>query len=49
MPKQMPTRVIKVDRNARVNVQYGDGSVKRDVKFKNVENDVMSGRALLID
>ncbi len=49
MPKQMPNRVVKVDRNARVNVQYADGSVKRDIKFKTVENDVMSGRAMLID
>ena len=49
MPRQMPTRVVKVDRNARVNVQYADGSVKRDIKFKTVENDLMSGRAMLID
>ena len=49
MPRQMPTRVVKVDRNARVNVQYADGSVKRDIKFKTVENDVLTGRATLID
>ena len=48
-PRQEPTRVMKVDRNARVNVQYADGSVKRDVKFKTVENDVLSGKAMLID
>ena len=35
--------------NARVNVQYADGSVKRDVKFKTVENDVVSGKAMLIE
>jgi preprotein translocase subunit SecA len=49
MQRQEPLRVAKLDRNARVNVQYVDGSVKRDVKFKNVENDVMSGKAMLID
>ncbi len=49
MPPQAPTRVVKVDRNARVSVQYADGSVKRDVKFKTVENDVVSGKAMLIE
>ena len=48
-PRQMPARVAKLDRNARVNVQYADGSVKRDVKFKTVENDVESGKAMLIE
>jgi preprotein translocase subunit SecA len=48
-PRQMPARVAKMDRNARVNVQYADGSVKRDVKFKTVENDVESGKAMLIE
>ncbi|GAB4015124.1 preprotein translocase subunit SecA [Spirosoma koreense] len=47
--RQAPARVVKLDRNARVNVQYADGSVKRDVKFKTVENDVVSGKAMLIE
>ena len=47
--RQAPARVAKQDRNARVNVQYADGSVKRDVKFKTVENDVISGKAMLIE
>ncbi|GAB4007685.1 preprotein translocase subunit SecA [Spirosoma migulaei] len=47
--RQAPVRVAKLDRNARVNVQYGDGSVKRDVKYKTVENDILSGKAMLID
>jgi preprotein translocase subunit SecA len=47
--RQAPLRVAKLDRNARVNVQYPDGSVKRDVKFKTVENDVVSGKAMLIE
>ncbi|QHW00506.1 preprotein translocase subunit SecA [Spirosoma endbachense] len=48
-PPRQPARVAKLDRNARVNVQYADGSVKRDVKFKTVENDVVSGKAMLIE
>ena len=47
--RQVPVRVAKLDRNARVSVQYIDGSVKRDVKFKTVENDVVSGKAMLIE
>jgi preprotein translocase subunit SecA len=49
MPPRQPVRVAKLDRNARVTVQYADGSVKRDVKFKTVENDVASGKAMLIE
>lgn len=47
--RQAPIRVAKLDRNARVSVQYPDGSVKRDVKYKTVENDVVSGKAMLIE
>ena len=47
--RQAPVRVVKLDRNARVNVRYADGSEKRDVKFKTVENDVVSGKAMLIE
>ncbi|GAB2597680.1 preprotein translocase subunit SecA [Spirosoma areae] len=48
MSRQAPVRVAKLDRNARVNVQYADGSVKRDVKYKTVENDIMAGKAVLV-
>ena len=49
-PKQEPIRTIKVaNRNEKVSVQYADGSVKRDVKYKTVENDVVAGKAVLID
>ncbi|RRB04603.1 preprotein translocase subunit SecA [Larkinella rosea] len=48
--KQAPVRVIKVaNRNEKVSVQYMDGTIKRDVKYKVVENDVQSGKAVLID
>ncbi len=49
MPRQEPMRAAKVDRNARVSVQYTDGSVKRDVKYKTIENDLMSGKAMLVE
>ncbi len=37
------------NRNDRVSVQYKDGSVKRDVKYKHVEEDVINGNAVLVD
>ncbi|MBC7572593.1 MAG: preprotein translocase subunit SecA [Spirosoma sp.] len=49
MPRQEPIRAVKVDRNARVSVQYTDGSVKRDVKYKTIENDLISGKAMLVE
>lgn len=36
-------------RNDRVSVRYPDGSTKEGVKFKTVEEDVMTGRCVLID
>jgi preprotein translocase subunit SecA len=36
-------------RNDRVKVQYTDGTVVEDVKFKSVENDVNNGKAVVID
>ena len=48
-PKQQPIRAERLpDRNAHVSVQYSDGRIERDVKFKKVEQDVLSGRAVLI-
>lgn len=45
-----PARNQKIaDRNQRVSVQYKDGTVKRDVKYKHVEDDVMAGKAVLVD
>lgn len=45
-----PAKSQKVaNRNQRVSVQYRDGSVKRDVKYKHVEDDVASGNAVLVD
>ena len=36
-------------RNQRVNVQYADGSVKKDVKYKTVEEDLKNNKCVLID
>jgi preprotein translocase subunit SecA len=45
-----PVRSLKIaNRNDRVNVQYKNGTIKRDVKYKSVEEDVMRGEAVLID
>jgi preprotein translocase subunit SecA len=44
-----PRQAIKIaDRNQRVTVQYIDGSIKEDVKYKTVEQDVDAGRAVVI-
>ena len=38
-----------VGRNERVSVQYSNGSVKTDVKFKTVEEDIRNGNCILLD
>jgi hypothetical protein len=43
-----PVHVEKIGRNERVSVKYADGTVKNDVKFKTVEQDVASGKATLL-
>jgi preprotein translocase subunit SecA len=44
-----PRQAIKIaDRNQRVTVQYIDGTIKEDVKYKTVEQDVDAGRAVVI-
>ncbi|MFY0594163.1 preprotein translocase subunit SecA [Roseivirga sp.] len=48
--KVAPIKSEKVyGRNDRVSVQYPDGSVKKDVKFKSVEDDIKSSKCVLID
>ncbi len=48
--KQIPVRSQKVaNRNDKVSVQYMDGRVVRDVKYKTVEQDVLSNRCVLVD
>ncbi|WP_210486534.1 preprotein translocase subunit SecA [Rufibacter aurantiacus] len=49
-PKHAPIRVEKhAGRNDRVNVMYSDGRVMKDVKFKNVENDLLNNRCVLLE
>ncbi|MDO1449976.1 preprotein translocase subunit SecA [Rhodocytophaga aerolata] len=48
--KVAPIRSTKVaNRNDLVSVQYRDGSIKKDVKFKKVEEDLRNNRCVLIE
>jgi len=48
--KTAPIRVQKIaNRNDLVSVRYADGSVKRDVKYKKVEEDLKNNRCIIID
>ncbi len=48
--KQSPVRVEKsVGRNDKVSVRYMDGRVVKDVKFKNIENDLLNNRCVIIE
>lgn len=48
--KVQPIKSQKVaGRNDRVSVQYRDGSVKKDVKFKQVEEDIKNNRCIIIE
>jgi len=48
--KVMPVKSEKVaNRNDKVSVQYPDGRVVRDVKYKKVEDDIRNNRCIIID
>lgn len=48
--KVMPVKSEKVaGRNDKVSVQYPDGRVLRDVKFKKVEDDIRNNRCIIIE
>jgi len=48
--KIMPVKSEKVaGRNDKVAVQYPDGRVVRDVKYKKVEDDIKAGRCIVIE
>jgi preprotein translocase subunit SecA len=48
--KTAPIKSQRVaNRNDRVSVQYVDGSVKKDVKFKTVEQDLDQNKCVMID
>jgi preprotein translocase subunit SecA len=48
--KHEPVKSQKVaGRNERVDVRYSDGSVKKNVKFKSVEQDIQENRCVIIN
>ncbi|MHA4737545.1 preprotein translocase subunit SecA [Dyadobacter sp. MSC1_007] len=48
--RAQPVRAIKIaDRNQKVSVQYRDGRILRDVKFKKVEHEVKNGDCVVIE
>jgi preprotein translocase subunit SecA len=48
--KVLPVKSEKVaNRNDKVSVQYPDGRVLRDVKYKKVEDDIRNNRCIIID
>ncbi len=48
-PKLTPLQSDRIaGRNDRVTVQYMDGTIKRDVKFKTVEEDLRTNRCILL-
>jgi preprotein translocase subunit SecA len=55
MPAPEPERIMPAHsqkvagRNDRVSVQYTDGRVVKDVKYKTVENDLLNNRCMLIE
>jgi preprotein translocase subunit SecA len=48
--KVMPVKSEKVaGRNDKVTVQYQDGRVEKDVKYKKVEDDIRAGKCIVIE
>jgi preprotein translocase subunit SecA len=48
--KVMPVKSEKIaNRNDKVNVQYADGRVLKDVKYKKVEDDIKNGKCIVIE
>jgi preprotein translocase subunit SecA len=48
--KAMPRKTLHTPgRNERVSVQYEDGTVKKEVKFKTVEQDYLSNKCVIIE
>jgi preprotein translocase subunit SecA len=48
--KPQPVKAEKVaNRNDRVSVRYFNGELKRDVKYKTVEEDILANRCVIVD
>ncbi len=41
---QPAVRAKKIGRNEKVNVKYIDGTIKKDIKYKKVESDIINGK-----
>jgi preprotein translocase subunit SecA len=49
-PKQSPLISQKIaNRNDKVTVQYMDGTIKKDVKFKSIEEDIRNNRCVVLE
>lgn len=46
-PKPMEKKK-KIGRNEKVNVKYLDGTIKKDIKYKKIENDLKNGKCEII-
>ena len=44
----LPASVDKIGRNEKVSVRYEDGTVKKDIKYKKVADDLSAGRCELL-
>lgn len=50
IPKAQPVKAEKIaNRNERVTVRYYNGELKRDVKYKTVEEDILASRCVVVD
>jgi preprotein translocase subunit SecA len=50
LEKVAPRHVEKVaNRNEKVTVRYADGSLKKDVKYKTVEDDLLNNRCIIVE
>jgi preprotein translocase subunit SecA len=48
--KPQPVRAEKIaSRNDRVSVRYFNGELRRDVKYKTVEEDILANRCVIVD
>jgi preprotein translocase subunit SecA len=49
-PKLQPQTSMRVkSRNDRVSVKYLDGTVKKDVKYKTIEQDILDNKCILLE
>ena len=48
--KTQPIKSEKIyGRNSKVSVKYSDGAVKKDIKYKKVENDIKSEKCVILE